>query len=138
MTYNRAQVTCSTSIARCFPALTDADKARINTTLKEAREEAMDGGSADEKAAIFQKHKDVLLDAYLKSQGHDVLKATPEWEAKQKTEAASAPAPAKNYRTVHYAGAPCRGMDRRARSAIHREVVVAGFNCKHRTVTFLT
>jgi hypothetical protein len=86
MTYNRAQVTYDVYCAM-LPALTDKDKAKIKAALKEAREEAMDGGSADEKAAIFQKHKD-LLNEYLKSQGHDVAKAAKEWEAKQKSETA--------------------------------------------------
>ena len=94
MTYNRAQVTYDVYCAM-LPALTDSDKARIRAALKEAREEAMDGGSADEKAAIFQKHKD-LLNEYLKSQGHDVVKAAKEWEAKQKPETAPAAAPSKN------------------------------------------
>ena len=42
----------------------------------------MDGGSADEKAAIFEKYKD-QIDARLVEGGHDVAKATKEWEAKQ-------------------------------------------------------
>ena len=50
--------------------------------LKEAREEAMDGGSADEKSAVFQKYKNQIND-YLNAHGHDVTKAYKEWEAKQ-------------------------------------------------------
>jgi hypothetical protein len=91
MTYNRAQVTYDTYCAM-LPALTDKDKAKIQAALKEAREEAMDGGSADEKAAIFKRHKDPL-NAYLNSQGYDVAKATKEWEAKQKSESAATAVP---------------------------------------------
>ena len=50
--------------------------------LKQAREEAMDGGNAGEKSAIFQKYKDQIND-YLNSHGHDVAKAYKDWEARQ-------------------------------------------------------
>jgi hypothetical protein len=91
MTYDRAR-TAYADYCAMLPALTDKDKAKIQAVLKEAREEAMDGGSADEKAAIFQNHKD-QLNEYLRSQGHDVAKAIREWEARQIPEPA---APAKN------------------------------------------
>ncbi len=81
MTYNKVKVTYD-AYCQILPKLTEAEKAKILATLKAAREEAMDGGSATEKTAIFQRYKDqinVMLDA----SGHDVAKATHEWEAKQ-------------------------------------------------------
>ena len=66
----------------------------ILAALKEAREEAMDGGSADEKTAIFQKYKD-QINARLSSKGFDVAKATREWEAKQAQVATQAAPPPK-------------------------------------------
>ncbi|MSU57021.1 MAG: DUF3826 domain-containing protein [Pedosphaera sp.] len=71
-------------------SLTDTNKTtRVHDALVaqyrslRAREEAIDGGSADEKSAIFQKFKD-QINAHLNANGHDVAKATREWEAKQK------------------------------------------------------
>jgi hypothetical protein len=54
----------------------------ILAALRQAREEAIDGGSADEKTAIFQKHKNEV-NARLSTKGFDVAKATQEWEARQ-------------------------------------------------------
>jgi hypothetical protein len=81
MTYNKVQVTYD-AYCQIVPGLTDSEKTMILELLKVAREEAMDGGSADEKSAIFQKHKD-QINARLSAGGHDVIKATQEWEAKQ-------------------------------------------------------
>jgi len=81
MTYNKVKVTYD-AYCEIVPKLTDAEKGKILETLKVAREEAMDGGSADEKAAIFQKHKEGI-NAMLNANGHDVAKATKEWETKQ-------------------------------------------------------
>lgn len=81
MTYNKVQVTYD-AYCSIVPGLTDADKAEILTVLKQAREEAMDGGNAGEKSDIFQKYKDQIND-YLNTHGHDVAKAYKEWEAKQ-------------------------------------------------------
>ncbi len=81
MTYNKVQVTYD-AYCQIVPGLTDKDKAMILDSLKLAREEAMDGGSADEKSATFQKYKD-QINARLAEGGHDVAKATREWEAKQ-------------------------------------------------------
>ena len=83
MTYNKVKVTYD-AYCEIVPNLTDAEKAKIMEVLKAAREEAMDGGSADEKSAIFQKYKD-QINAHLSANGHDVAKATREWEAKQKS-----------------------------------------------------
>ncbi len=96
MTYGKVQFTHDGYCA-IVPGLTDQDKAKIMELLKAAREEAMDGGSAGEKSAIFQKYKDQIND-YLNAHGHDVAQAYKDWNAKQelatkaKDESASKPA----------------------------------------------
>ena len=50
--------------------------------LKLAREEAIDGGSANEKSEIFQMYKNQIND-YLDAHGHDVAKAYKDWETRQ-------------------------------------------------------
>jgi len=81
MTYHKVKVTYD-AYCEIIPNLSEQEKARILAVLKEAREEGMDGGSADEKSAIFQKYKN-QINSYLNTNGHDVAKATREWEAKQ-------------------------------------------------------
>jgi hypothetical protein len=80
MTYNKVKVTYN-AYCLILPGLTDAEKAKILELLKAAREEAMDGGSAPEKSAIFQKYKD-QINTYLDAQGHDTAKAIQDWAAK--------------------------------------------------------
>jgi hypothetical protein len=82
MTYHKVRVTYN-AYREIVPNLTDREKARILELLREAREEAMDGGSAAEKSAIFKKYKGKIAN-YLNAQGHDVGKAYKEWGAKQK------------------------------------------------------
>jgi hypothetical protein len=77
MTYHKVKVTYDAYCA-IVPGLTDADKAKILELLKAAREEAVDGGSAPEKTAIFQKYKEQIT-AYLDAQGHDTAKAFKDW-----------------------------------------------------------
>lgn len=91
MTYGKVKVTFD-GYVEIVPNLTDAEKARILELLKEAREEAMDGGSADEKSVIFKKYKG-KINNYLSSQGHDVAQAYKDWGAKQKEKQAQ-PKPA--------------------------------------------
>jgi hypothetical protein len=81
MTYNKVKVTYD-AYCEIVPGLKDSEKAAILDALKVAREEAMDGGSADEKSAIFQRHKE-KINATLSAKGHDVDKATKAWEARQ-------------------------------------------------------
>ncbi|HEX5222701.1 MAG TPA: DUF3826 domain-containing protein, partial [Verrucomicrobiae bacterium] len=81
MTYGRLKLNYD-YYCEIVPGLTDKEKAMILETLKVAREEAMDGGSADEKAAVFEKYKN-QINARLVEGGHDVAKATKEWEARQ-------------------------------------------------------
>jgi hypothetical protein len=79
MTYGKVKVTFDAYVA-IIPNLTDADKAKIQESLKAAREEAVDGGSSKEKSEIFQKYKKQIND-YLTAHGHDVAKAFKDWEA---------------------------------------------------------
>jgi hypothetical protein len=79
MTYNKVKVTYDAYCA-IVPNLTDEEKAKVLELLKAAREEAIDGGNAPEKSAIFQKYKD-QINQYLDSHGHDTGKAIKEWAA---------------------------------------------------------
>jgi hypothetical protein len=88
MTYNKVKVTYD-AYCEIIPNLTDAQKEHIFATLKDAREEAMDGGSVDEKSAIFKKYKGRIAN-YLSKEGVDEMKARKEWSAKQKAKAGSA------------------------------------------------
>lgn len=81
MTYHKVKVTYD-AYCEIVPNLTEADKAEILDELKQAREEAIDGGNAGEKSAIFQKYKN-RINAYLDTHGHDVAKAYRDWNAKQ-------------------------------------------------------
>jgi len=81
MTYGKVKVTYD-AYCDIVTGLTDKEKTMVLETLKVAREEAMDGGSADEKSAIFQRYKD-QINARLAEGGHDVVKATKDWEARQ-------------------------------------------------------
>jgi hypothetical protein len=81
MTYNRLQANYD-SYCTVISGLSDEEKAKIMEVLKEARDEAMEGGSSTEKAEIFQKYKD-KINEYLTARGHDVVKAYAEWRAKQ-------------------------------------------------------
>ena len=81
MTYNKLKVTYDAYCA-IIPNLTEADKAKIMEQLILARDEDIDGGSADEKSAIFQKYKE-RINEYLTAHGHDVAKAYKDWNAKQ-------------------------------------------------------
>jgi hypothetical protein len=80
MTYNKVKVTYDAYCA-IVSGLNEAEKTKVLEILKTAREEAMDGGNAPEKSAIFQKYKD-QINSYLDAQGHDTAKAFREWEEK--------------------------------------------------------
>ncbi len=81
MTYGKVKFTYDGYNA-IVPGLTDEQKARILVMLWAAREEAIDGGSATEKSAIFQKYKD-KINEYLTAQGHDLAQAYKDWNTKQ-------------------------------------------------------
>jgi hypothetical protein len=77
MTYNKVKVTYN-AYCEMIPGLTDEEKAKVMELLKAAREEAVDGGSAPEKSAIFQKYKE-QINSYLDAHGHDTAKAFKTW-----------------------------------------------------------
>ena len=82
MTYGKVKVTYDAYCAM-VPTLTDDQKARILATLKEAREEAMDAGSAEEKSSVFNRYKG-RINNFLSKDGVDIGKASKEWVARQK------------------------------------------------------
>jgi hypothetical protein len=96
MTYNKVKVIYD-AYCEMLPNLSDAEKAKMLEALKTAREEAMDGGSADEKTAIFEKYKG-RINNQLSANGHDVGKASREWAAKQKVKEEAAAPPASTTR----------------------------------------
>ena len=67
MTYGKVQFTFAGYVAQ-YSDLSEANKQKILELLKEAREEAMDGGSAAEKTAVFQRYKG-KINNYLSKQG---------------------------------------------------------------------
>jgi Protein of unknown function (DUF3826) len=67
MTYGKVQFTYAGYLA-VYPNLAEQHKEKILGLLKEAREEAMDGGSSDEKSAIFNRFKG-KINNYLSAQG---------------------------------------------------------------------
>ena len=82
MTYGKVKVTYDAYV-EIVQTLTPSQKTRILEWLKEAREEAMDGGSAEEKSAIFKKYKG-RINNYLSTEGIDMKQKTKEWGARQK------------------------------------------------------
>ncbi len=89
MTYFKVKVTYD-AYCQALPKLTETEKQKILDWLKEAREEAMDGGSANEKSAIFKKYKG-RINNYLNKQGHDVKQAQKDLVEKEKARAAGKP-----------------------------------------------
>ena len=73
LTYGKVQFTYGGYVSQ-YPDLSDAHKAEILRLLKEAREIAMDGGSAEEKTAVFTKYKG-RINNYLSKQGVQSEKA---------------------------------------------------------------
>ncbi|MDR3460333.1 MAG: DUF3826 domain-containing protein [Verrucomicrobiae bacterium] len=67
MTYGKVQFTFAGYLA-AYPNLEENHQQKILDILKQAREEAMDGGSAAEKTAVFQKAKG-KINNYLSKQG---------------------------------------------------------------------
>lgn len=67
MTYGKVQFTY-TGYVNEYPGMNDAQKTRVLELLKDAREEAMDGGSSNEKSAIFNRYKG-KINNYLSAQG---------------------------------------------------------------------
>lgn len=67
MTYGKVQFTFKGYLNE-YPDLTEPQRAEVLRLLKAAREEAMDGGSSDEKSAIFNRYKG-KINNYLSKQG---------------------------------------------------------------------
>ena len=67
MTYGKVQFTFA-GYQASYPDLSETNRQKILELLKQAREEAMDGGSAEEKTAIFQRYKG-RINNYLSKQG---------------------------------------------------------------------
>jgi hypothetical protein len=65
------------------PNLTDEEKAMVQKLLEEARDEAIDSGSKNERIAIFKKYKG-KINVYLDAHGHNVAQAYKDWGAAQK------------------------------------------------------
>ena len=91
MTYGKVQFTYAGYMS-AYPDLADVHKQKILELLKEAREIAMDGGSADEKTAVFQRYKG-KINIYLSKQG--VQSEKEKEKARAKAAAAQTNAPAK-------------------------------------------
>jgi hypothetical protein len=82
MTYGIVQVTYSRYL-ELLPELNDEQKREIMANLLEAREHAMDGGSSEEKHAIFGQYKG-RINNYLSKQGFDLKAAEKELSARQR------------------------------------------------------
>lgn len=82
MTVGKVQFTY-TGYVQQIPSLTEEQKAKVLGLLKEAREEAMDAGSMDEKSDIFNRYKG-RINNWLSKQGVDQGKGKkPKTEKKQ-------------------------------------------------------
>jgi hypothetical protein len=81
LTYGVVPVTYSRYL-EMLPTLTDDQKREIMAMLLEAREHAMDGGSSEEKHAIFGKYKG-RINNFLSAQGIDLKAAEKELAARQ-------------------------------------------------------
>lgn len=91
MTYGKVQVTYN-AYASYLPQMTDEEKAKILDWLKQAREEAIDGGSSEEKSRIFDKYKG-RINNYLAQRGYDLKQAEKDFFARQKAARAAATQP---------------------------------------------
>ena len=88
MVYNKVQVTFK-AYNEIYGPLTAEQQAKVLDMLKQAREEAMDGGSSNEKDSVFKKYKG-KINNYLSGQGIDMKKMEHEWGQKQKAKSAAA------------------------------------------------
>jgi Spy/CpxP family protein refolding chaperone len=67
MTYGKVQFTFAGYLT-AYPDLSETNRQKVLELLKQAREEAMDGGSAAEKTAVFQRYKG-KINNYLSQHG---------------------------------------------------------------------
>lgn len=91
MTYNRVAAFYD-EYCVLLPNLKEADKTKILEALKAAREQAIDGGSRDEKFTVFENAQK-KIDQELTANGYDVQKARAEKEAKRSVADAAAGEP---------------------------------------------
>lgn len=84
LTVNKVKVTYNVYL-EIFPTLTDTQKAVVLKDLENAREQAIDAGSMNEKSAFFKKYKIVIEDDYLTAQGYDPKQARKDFAAKSKS-----------------------------------------------------
>jgi len=82
MTYGVVPITYDRYL-ELLPELTVEQKASIRAHLLEAREYAMDAGSAEEKHAIFGKYKG-RINNYLSAAGYNLKQAEKDFAARQK------------------------------------------------------
>jgi hypothetical protein len=71
------------------PNLTDEDLATIKTMLEQARDDAMDANTKNERIAIFKKYKG-KINIYLNAHGHNVAQAYKDFSAAEKAKKAAA------------------------------------------------
>ena len=91
MTYNKVKVTFD-FYCHNLPNLTEAQKEKVLGFLKQAREEAMDAGSSDEKSKIFRQYKG-RINNYLAKEGYDSKQADKESEKPKSTGGSEAAKP---------------------------------------------
>ncbi len=82
MTYHKLQVTYN-GYLEMLPRLTSEQKQVVFDMLKQARDEAVYAGSAEEKTAIFGRYKG-RVNNYLSSEGYDLKLASKEWAERRK------------------------------------------------------
>lgn len=85
LTYDVVHVTYN-AYCEMLPQLTEVQKGQIMDMLKEAREEAMDGGSSEEKHAVFGRYKG-RINNYLTKEGYDIKQASKDLAEKLKARA---------------------------------------------------
>ena len=90
MTYGKVKVTYDAYV-EMGQNLTSEQKEKILAYLKDAREEAIDGGSAEEKSAIFKKYKG-RINNYLSQQGINWKEKEKAWGQRQKEQNGAKPA----------------------------------------------
>lgn len=81
MTYGVLPLTYNAFLTM-LPDLSQEQKERIMTYLVEAREQAMDGGSSEEKHHIFGEYKG-RINNYLSAEGYDLKKASKRLQSQQ-------------------------------------------------------
>ncbi|MCF2501869.1 DUF3826 domain-containing protein [Dyadobacter sp. CY107] len=82
MTYGVLPVTYK-AYTDMIPTLKDEEKSQIMSWLTEAREQAMDGGSSEEKHKVFGKYKG-RINNYLSGRGYNIQEERKNWEARMK------------------------------------------------------